>query len=56
MAAGKVTIKDLAAGAALAGDEKSRDDYLARQAQAQRTVPRDQLVDTVRAIVGKHRQ
>jgi histidyl-tRNA synthetase len=56
VAAGKVTIKDLAAGAALAGDEKNRDDYLARQAQAQRTVPRDQLVDTVRAIVGKHRQ
>jgi histidyl-tRNA synthetase len=51
MAAGQVTIKDLAAGAALAGDEKSRDDYLAKQAQAQRTVPVAQLVETVRTIL-----
>jgi histidyl-tRNA synthetase len=51
MAAGKVTIKDLAAGAELAGDEKNRDDYLAKQAQAQRTVPVAQLVETVRAVL-----
>jgi histidyl-tRNA synthetase len=52
-AKGEITIKDLTLGAELAGDEKSRDEYLAKQAQAQRTVPQTQLVEAVRAILGK---
>jgi histidyl-tRNA synthetase len=51
-AAGKVTIKDLAAGAALAQDAGAREDYLQKQAGAQVTVALDQMVSEVRKIVG----
>jgi len=50
---GTVTIKDLTLGATLAGQEKARDDYLQKQAQAQRTVPEAKLVETVQAILAK---
>jgi histidyl-tRNA synthetase len=50
-AAGTVTIKDLAAGAALAGGETARQEYLQKQTEAQVTVPEDQLVDAVKKIV-----
>jgi histidyl-tRNA synthetase len=50
-AAGTVTIKDLAAGAALASGESARQDYLQKQTEAQVTVPEDQLVDAVKKII-----
>jgi histidyl-tRNA synthetase len=50
-AAGTVTIKDLAAGAALASGESARQDYLQKQTEAQVTVPEDQLVEAVKKIV-----
>jgi histidyl-tRNA synthetase len=50
-AAGTVTIKDLAAGAALASGESARQDYLQKQTEAQVTVPEDQLVQAVQKIV-----
>jgi histidyl-tRNA synthetase len=50
-AAGTVTIKDLAAGAALATGESARQDYLQRQTEAQVTVPENQLVEAVKKIV-----
>jgi histidyl-tRNA synthetase len=50
----EVTIKDLALGAELAKPEKGRDEYLQKQAQAQRTVPEDKLVETVREILSRH--
>jgi histidyl-tRNA synthetase len=50
----EVTIKDLALGTELAKLEKGRDEYLQKQAQAQRTVPEDKLVETVREILARH--
>jgi histidyl-tRNA synthetase len=50
-AAGTVTIKDLAAGAALATGEGARRDYLQKQTEAQVTVPEDQLVEAVKKII-----
>jgi histidyl-tRNA synthetase len=52
-AKGEVTIKDLRLGAELAKMEKTRDDYLQQQAQAQLTVPVEQLVETVRAVMAR---
>jgi histidyl-tRNA synthetase len=49
----EVTIKDLALGAELAKLEKGRDEYLRKQAQAQRTAPEDKLVETVREILAR---
>ena len=48
-AKGEVTIKDLIVGAELAKLEKGRDEYLQKQAEAQRSVPEAKLVETVRA-------
>jgi histidyl-tRNA synthetase len=53
-AANEVTIKDLALGAELAKLEKGRDEYLQKQAQAQRKVPEDKLVDAVREILSRN--
>jgi len=44
----QVTIRDLALGAELAAATKDRADYLALRANAQFTVPEDQLVESVR--------
>jgi histidyl-tRNA synthetase len=52
---GKVLIRDLILGADLATLEKTRDDYLAKQAEAQTSVAEDQLVDGVKAILAKHK-
>jgi histidyl-tRNA synthetase len=54
-ARGEVTIKDLTLGAELAGQEKARDEYLQKQAQAQRTVPQADLVKAVQAILARRR-
>jgi len=53
-AKGEVTIKDLILGGELAKLEKTRDDYLQKQAAAQISVPESQLVDTVRALLTRH--
>ena len=52
---GNVTIKDLIAGAELAGAAKERDDYLKQQAEAQVTVKEAQLVDAVRQLLARHK-
>jgi histidyl-tRNA synthetase len=52
-ARGEVTIKDLTLGAALAAQEKDRDEYLQKQTQAQRTVPQADLVKEVQAILAR---
>ena len=51
---GMVVVRDLVAGAELAKLEKGRDDYLAKQAEAQTSVAEDKLVDGVKAILAKH--
>jgi len=54
-AAGKVLVRDLIAGADLAKLEASdRDAYLQKQAEAQREVGEDQLVEVVRAVLARH--
>jgi histidyl-tRNA synthetase len=53
-AKGEVTIKDLAVGAELAKLEKGRDEHLQKQAEAQRSVPEDKLVEAVRAVLARH--
>ncbi|MGB6548560.1 MAG: histidine--tRNA ligase [Xanthobacteraceae bacterium] len=53
-AKGEVTIKDLIVGAELAKLEKGRDEHLQKQAQAQRTVPEDRLVEAVREVLARH--
>jgi histidyl-tRNA synthetase len=53
-AKGEVTIKDLAIGAELAKLEKGRDEHLQKQAEAQRSVPEDKLVDAVRDVLKRH--
>ncbi len=50
----QVVVKDLVLGAELSKLEKGRDEYLQKQAQAQRKVPRDQLVKTVQEILARH--
>ncbi|MDI3468604.1 MAG: Histidyl-tRNA synthetase [Pseudolabrys sp.] len=52
-AKGEVTIKDLTLGAALAAQEKGRDEYLQKQTQAQRTVPQADLVKEVQTILAR---
>jgi len=54
-AKGEVTIKDLIVGAELAKLEKGREDHLQKQAQAQRSVPEDKLVEAVREVLARHR-
>jgi histidyl-tRNA synthetase len=53
-AGAQVVVKDLILGAELAKLEKSRDDYLQRQTEAQRSVPEADLVDAVRAVLVRH--
>ncbi|MGZ9052971.1 MAG: histidine--tRNA ligase, partial [Rhodoplanes sp.] len=50
----QVIVKDLIVGAELAKLETGRDAHLQRQAEAQRLVPEDQLVDAVRAVLARH--
>jgi histidyl-tRNA synthetase len=54
-AKGEVTIKDLIVGAELAKLEKGREEHLQKQAEAQRAVPEAQLVETVRAVLARHK-
>ena len=53
-AKGEVTIKDLIVGAELAKLEKGREEYLQKQAEAQRTVPEAALVEAVRSVLARH--
>jgi histidyl-tRNA synthetase len=53
-AKGEVTIKDLIVGTELAKLEKDRDEYLQKQAEAQRAVPESDLVDEVRKVLARH--
>jgi histidyl-tRNA synthetase len=53
-AKGEVTIKDLIVGAELAKLEKGRDEYLQKQAEAQRAVPEAKLVEAVREVLARH--
>ena len=53
-AKGEVTIKDLIVGAELAKLEKGRDQRFQKQAEAQRAVPEDKLVETVRDVLARH--
>ena len=53
MARGQVQIKNLAAGAQLAGEAKEREDCLAKQAQAQFAVQEADLVAAVRELSAK---
>jgi histidyl-tRNA synthetase len=50
----QVIVKDLIVGAELAKLETGRDAHLQRQAEAQRLVPEDKLVDEVRAVLARH--
>ena len=53
-AAGQVLVRDLIAGAELAKLEQSdREAYLQKQAEAQRQVPEDKLVEEVRAVLAR---
>ena len=54
-AGAQVVIKDLIVGAELAKLEKGREEYLQKQAEAQRAVPEAQLVEAVRAVLARHR-
>ncbi len=53
-AKGEVTIKDLIIGAELAKLEKGRDEYLQKQAEAQRAVPEQDLVAAVHEVLARH--
>jgi histidyl-tRNA synthetase len=53
-AQGIVQIKDLAVGAQLASDAKEREEYLAKQAQAQFPVKEDKLVEEVKKLLDRH--
>ena len=53
-AKGEVTIKDLIVGAELAKLEKGREEHLQKQAQAQRAVPEERLVEAVREVLARH--
>ena len=50
----EVTIKDLVLGAELAKLEKGREEYLQKQAEAQRAVPESDLVAEVRKVLARH--
>jgi histidyl-tRNA synthetase len=50
----QVTIRDLALGAELAASTKDRADYVELRANAQFTVPEDELVDSVRKVLWRH--
>jgi histidyl-tRNA synthetase len=50
----QVVVKDLILGAELSKLEKGREEHLQKQAQAQRKVPREQLVKTVQEILARH--
>ncbi|MPZ59123.1 MAG: histidine--tRNA ligase [Rhizobiales bacterium] len=52
-AGAQVVVKDLVLGAELAKLEKGREEHLQKQAQAQRKVPEDELVETVREILAR---
>ena len=49
-----VQVKDLVLGATLSGIE-DRDEYLKKQAEAQLLVAEDKLVETVRAVLARHK-
>jgi histidyl-tRNA synthetase len=49
-----VLVKDLIVGAELAKLEKGREEHLQRQAEAQRLVPEDELIEAVRAVLSRH--
>ncbi len=51
---GAVQVKDLVLGATLSGIE-DRDEYLKKQAEAQRLVAEDKFVETVRAVLARHK-
>jgi histidyl-tRNA synthetase len=53
-AKGAVQVKDLVLGATLSGIE-DRDEYLKKQAEAQFLVAEDKLVETVRAVLARHK-
>jgi histidyl-tRNA synthetase len=53
-AGAQVIVKDLILGAELAKLEKGRDEYLQKQADAQRKVPEEKLVDAVREVLARH--
>jgi histidyl-tRNA synthetase len=54
-ARGEVTIKDLIVGAELAKSEKGREQHLQKQAEAQRSVPEEKMVEAVREVLARHR-
>jgi histidyl-tRNA synthetase len=53
-ARGEVQIKDLIAGAEIAGLSKEREDYLKKQAEAQFAVKESELVEAVRNLLRRH--
>jgi histidyl-tRNA synthetase len=53
-ARGEITIKDLIVGAELAKLEKGREQHLQKQAQAQRSVPEEKMVEAVREVLARH--
>jgi histidyl-tRNA synthetase len=53
-ARGEVTIKDLIVGAELAKLEKGREQHLQKQAEAQRSVPEEKMVEAVRAVLARY--
>src|SRR5262245_9773469 len=53
-AKGAVQVKDLVLGVTLIAIE-DRDEYLKKQAEAQALVPEDKLVETVRAVLARHK-
>jgi histidyl-tRNA synthetase len=53
-AAGQLIVRDLVGGKELANDERTRDEHLQKQAEAQRTVPESEMLDTVRAVLARH--
>ena len=53
-ARGEIQIKDLVLGAEIAGLSKDRDDYLAKQAEAQFAAPEGDLVAAVRKVLARH--
>jgi histidyl-tRNA synthetase len=50
----QVAIRDLVLGAELAASTKDRTDYLELRANAQFTVPEDQLAESVREVLARH--
>ena len=53
-AKGEVQIKDLILGAEIAGLSKDRDDYLAKQAEAQFAAPEGEVVAAVKKVLTRH--